>query len=111
MFLGRLDTLEFVPFRSAIASNVSAVMSAHTFFRRRAVRPYRDAGAGVLAGMLRDSLHFSAIVTDHSTWAASSPARRWRGSGPRLLAGADILLQPADPASSSTRCRLPKQGR
>ncbi len=62
----RLDTLEFVPFRSAIASNVSAVMSAHIALPAESGSPTpATLVPAVLTGMLRDSLHFKGtIVTD-----------------------------------------------
>jgi len=98
----RLDTLEFVPFRSAIAANVTAVMSAHIALPNLVPGPPTPATLvpAILTGVLRDSLQFKGvIVTD-----ALNMGGIVSGYGPgeagvlAFLAGADILLQPADPA-------------
>lgn len=97
----RLDTLEFVPFRSAIAADVTAVMSAHIALPAENASPTpATLVPAVLTGILRDSLHFKGvIVTD-----ALNMGGIISGYGPgeaavlAFLAGADILLQPADPA-------------
>ena len=86
---GQIDTLEFVPFRSAIAANVTAVMSADIALRRRAGCPRRrrrcrpaDGNAARLAalqgrdryGRPRHGRH------RHRVW-------RRRGRGPGLSRG------------------------
>lgn len=100
----RLDTLELIPFRAAIQAGVTGVMSAHVAL------PAMDGGQSrpgtvvpaILTGLLRDSLHFQGlIVTDalemgglvNAYGAAEAPVLA-------LLAGADLLLQPADPATT-----------
>jgi beta-N-acetylhexosaminidase len=96
----RLDSMELVPFRAAIEAGASFVMSAHlaipavTGDRRPAT-----LDAQVLTGVLRDSLHFrGAVVTDAldmggivNTYGTGEAAVQ------AVLAGADLLLQPADP--------------
>ena len=98
----RLDSVELVPFRAAIAAGVTAVMSAHIAL------PGLDSGRtrpgtvapNILTGILRDSLGFKGLtVTDAlnmgalvtTLGAADAPVMAFE-------AGADILLQPADPA-------------
>ena len=99
----RLDTLELVPFRSAIASGVTAVMSAHIAL------PALEAGTptpatlvpAVLTGVLRDSLHFNGVIVTDALNMGGIVAGYGAGESAVLafLAGADILLQPADPAT------------
>ena len=98
----RLDTLELVPFRAAIAADVSAVMSAHIAL------PALTAGTpapatlvpAILTGMLRDSLHFKGVIVTDALNMGGIVAGYGAGEAGVLafLAGADILLQPADPA-------------
>ncbi len=98
----RLDSLELVPFRAAIAAGVTAVMSAHLAVPRvtgDSARPGTLQPA-VLTGLLRDSLGFRGLaVTDALDMGAIV---RSVGAGEAVvqafLAGADLLLQPADPA-------------
>jgi beta-N-acetylhexosaminidase len=100
----RLDSLELVPFRAAIAAGVELIMSAHV------AMPGVDAGRirpatmapNILTGILRDSLGFrGVIVTD-----ALDMGGVVQGSGPEeaavqaLVAGADILLMPPDPVTA-----------
>lgn len=103
---GRLDTLELVPFRAAIASGVTAVMSAHVAMPGVIPDPRQPAtlSADILTGMLRDSLGFRGlVVTDALDMGALQ-----QGMGPgeiavrAFLAGSDILLQPTDPAAAIT---------
>jgi len=97
----RLDTLEFVPFRSAIASNVSAVMSAHIALPAESGSPTpATLVPAVLTGMLRDSLHFKGTIVTDALNMGGIVTGYGAGEAAVLafLAGADILLQPDDPA-------------
>jgi beta-N-acetylhexosaminidase len=93
----RLETVEFVPFKAAIAANIAGIMSAHVSF------PTIDPTAGlpgtlsakVLSGLLRDELHFDGlVVTDSLEMGALGrsgfPAPR--AAALALQAGADLLL-------------------
>ncbi len=96
----RLDSLELVPFRAGIKAGATAVMSAHIAL------PQLDSGRtrpatvvpDVLTGILRDSLGFDGLtVTDAlnlqgvvSLYGAGEAAVL------ALLAGADLLLMPAN---------------
>ncbi|HEU5170403.1 MAG TPA: glycoside hydrolase family 3 N-terminal domain-containing protein [Gemmatimonadales bacterium] len=100
----RLDSLELVPFRAAIDAGASAVMSAHLAFS--ALRPGNARPATVmpevLTALLRDSLRFEGlVVTDALDMGALVNAY---GAGETavlaLLAGADLLLQPASPEAA-----------
>ncbi len=100
----RLDSVELVPFRAAIKSRVAAIMSAHIALPgidSGQVRPATLTPA-LLTGVLRDSLGFDGlVVTDALDMGAIV---KTYGSGESavlaLLAGADILLQPADPRAA-----------
>ena len=98
---GRLDTIEFVPFRSAIAANVTAVMSAHIALPAESGLPTpATLVPAVLTGMLRDSLHFKGVIVTDALNMGGIITGYGAGEAAVLafLAGADILLQPADPA-------------
>ena len=93
----RLDAVEFVPFKAAIAAHVAGIMSAHVSF------PTIDATPGlpgtlsskVLTDLLRGELGFDGLVaTDSLEMGALG---RSGFPGPRaaaraLAAGADLLL-------------------
>ena len=100
----RLDSVELPPFRAAIAAGVSGVMSAHIAlpaFDRGAHLP-ATLSPRVQTGILRDSLGFRGLViTDALNMGSlvrNFPAAKVAVDA--FLAGADILLQPADPAAT-----------
>jgi beta-N-acetylhexosaminidase len=91
---GRLDRVELVPFRAAIAAGVPAVMSAHILLR--AIDPDQPAtlSSRVLEGILRGDLGFGGvIVTDDLEMGAM---RSYGGIADvavrAVAAGADHLL-------------------
>jgi beta-N-acetylhexosaminidase len=99
----RLDSMELVPFRAAIAAGVDVVMSAHIAL------PALDSGRvrpgtvvpTILTGLLRDSLGFHGlIVTDALNMAGVADAYGAEAGVRAFLAGADLLLQPADPGAA-----------
>jgi beta-N-acetylhexosaminidase len=96
----RLDSVELVPFRSAIAANVAAVMSAHIALPtldRGQLRPGTVVPT-ILTGLLRDSLGFNGlVVTDALNMGGIATAYGPDGAVRAFLAGSDLLLQPADP--------------
>ncbi len=99
----RLDSVELVPFRSAIAAGVKVVMSAHIALPgidRGELRPGTVARS-ILTGILRDSLAFDGlVVTDALDMGGITSAYGADASLRAFLAGADLLLQPADPAGA-----------
>jgi beta-N-acetylhexosaminidase len=99
----RLDSVELVPFRAAIAAGVDVVMSAHIAL------PGIDPGQlrpgtvapNILTGILRDSLGFHGlIVTDALNMAGVADMYGAEAGVRAFLAGADLLLQPADPRAA-----------
>jgi beta-N-acetylhexosaminidase len=99
----RLDSVELVPFRSAIAAGVKVVMSAHIAL------PGVDPGdlrpgtvaPNILTGILRDSLAFDGlVVTDALDMAGVAKVYGTEAAVRAFRAGADLLLQPVDPAAT-----------
>jgi beta-N-acetylhexosaminidase len=93
----RLDAVEFVPFKAAIAANVAGIMSAHVSF------PTIDDTPGlpgtlsmkVLTGLLRDELHFNGLVATDSLEMGALGRSGFPGpkaAARALYAGADLLL-------------------
>jgi beta-N-acetylhexosaminidase len=99
----RLDSVELVPFRSAIIAGVTGVMSAHI------AMPGIDGGQlrpgtvapNILTGILRDSLGFKGLViTDALNMGGLGSVYGGEGVVRSFLAGADLLLQPSDPKAA-----------
>lgn len=99
----RLDSVELVPFRSAIAAGVASIMSAHI------AMPGIDGGQlrpgtvvpGILTGILRDSLGFKGlVVTDALNMGGVANTYGAEAGVRAFIAGADLLLQPADPRTA-----------
>jgi len=100
----RLDSLELIPFRAAIAAGVKVVMSAHI------AMPGLSSGATVpatlapeiLTGILRDSLRFDGlVVTDALNMGALVNTYGPGESAVKaFVAGSDLLLMPTDPRSA-----------
>jgi beta-N-acetylhexosaminidase len=95
----RLDSVELVPFRAAVAAGVSAIMTFHGSM------PALDStgvpgtlSRPVLTGLLRDSLKFDGlVVTDAMDMAGVLNTYGGAESVMRAVAaGADIILQPVD---------------
>jgi beta-N-acetylhexosaminidase len=97
----RLDSVELVPFRAAIAAGTAGIMSAHIAVPALSgVREPATLSRLVLTGVLREELGFEGlIVTDALTMAGVERFAEEADVVLRaVLAGADILLQPRDPA-------------
>lgn len=112
--LSRLEQVELVPFRSAIAAGVEAVMTAH--LRLPALDPDRPATLSrpILDQLLRRRLGFEGlIVTDALIMGAI--ADRYGQTEAAVLAveaGADMLMMPADPAGAiAAICQAVATGR
>ncbi|NIR01655.1 MAG: serine hydrolase, partial [Gemmatimonadales bacterium] len=96
----RLDTLELVPFRAAVAAGVTAVMTAHvavTCLEGDDPIP-ATLSPRIMTGVLQDSLGFQGlVVTDALTMGAIVQEYGSGESAVRaFLAGADQLLMPDD---------------
>jgi beta-N-acetylhexosaminidase len=96
----RLDAVELVPFRAAIAAGVDAVMTAHMAVPALEPREIpATVSAAVLTGLLRQDLGFRGlIVTDAMDMQGLSKQFSPGEAAVRALeAGADILLIPPKP--------------
>ncbi|HEY0778603.1 MAG TPA: glycoside hydrolase family 3 protein, partial [Gemmatirosa sp.] len=102
----RLDSVEFVPFRAAIAAGVAGVMTAHLALP--AVQGDTGELTGVpatlsprvMTGLLRDTLHFTGLtVTDALTMEGIGHGFSVERACPlAVAAGDDLLLMPTDVA-------------
>ncbi len=100
----RLSSVELVPFRDAIEADVSLVMSAHITMPAIASDRKRPATLDpqILTGILRDSLGFHGLVVTDALDMGAIVNTYGAGEATVLafLAGADLLLQPADPKTA-----------
>lgn len=99
----RLESLEWAPFRAAIANGVDSIMTAHI-----AVPALDDPALPatlspkILTGVLRDDLGFKGIiVTDALDMGGIAHGFTVGDASVRALeAGADVLLMPSDPKAA-----------
>lgn len=95
----RLDAVELVPFRDAIAAGIAGVMTAHIALPAigRDTVP-ATLVPGIVSGLLRDTLHFRGLtVTDAlSMEGVGKGYSVERSAVLAVLAGSDILLKPTD---------------
>ncbi|HEY7333947.1 MAG TPA: glycoside hydrolase family 3 N-terminal domain-containing protein [Bryobacteraceae bacterium] len=113
----RLESVEFVPFRAAIAHGIDSIMTAHLTVP--ALEP-EEIPATVSANVtrtLREDLRFSdLIITDAMDMQGLSKQFPPAEAAVRaVVAGADVLLMPPDPeraihaiVSAVQRGRIPK---
>ncbi|HYK88195.1 MAG TPA: glycoside hydrolase family 3 N-terminal domain-containing protein, partial [Acidobacteriota bacterium] len=98
--LARLNSIEFVPFRSAIAAGVDSIMTAHI----AVPKVTDDSGLPatlshkILTGLLRDLLHFQGLIATDALEMGGITSRFWGGLAAvrAVQAGADVLLLPSD---------------
>jgi len=96
----RLDRLELVPFRAAIAAGVDAVMTAHIAVPALAPPAIpATLSPAILTGLLRKELGFNGlVVTDALDMGGVAKGFPTGDACVRAIeAGADALLMPADP--------------
>ena len=96
----RMDALELVPFRAAIASGVDAVMTAHVSVPAlEKLEIPATISPAILTGLLRKELKFSGlIVTDAMDMQGLTRQFPPGEAAVRALeAGADVLLMPSNP--------------
>jgi len=98
----RLDSIELPPFRQAIDAGVRAVMTGHVAVPALDPTPGLPAtfSSSIVTGLLRDGLGFRGLIlTDALNMGAVSKSFSPESAAQRaVLAGADILLMPPDPA-------------
>ena len=96
----RLDSLELLPFRRAIAEGVDAVMTAHVQMPGilGPQSPPATLSPEILTGLLREELGFDGLLfTDALTMGAITDGYGMGEASVRSLeAGADVLLSPKD---------------
>ncbi|MDW8104945.1 MAG: beta-N-acetylhexosaminidase [Armatimonadota bacterium] len=90
----RLESVELVPFRAAIAAGVGSIMTTHILFP--ALDPQRPATLSrpILTGLLREELGYTGLViTDCLEMKAiADTVGTVRGAVEALKAGADMVL-------------------
>jgi beta-glucosidase-like glycosyl hydrolase/CubicO group peptidase (beta-lactamase class C family) len=97
----RLESLELVPFRSAIAAGTSSVMTGHLSIPSLEPDPNTPAtlSHNILTGLLRDELKFQGLVVTDAMDMGGITVRFAPGEAAvrAVLAGADALLMPPVP--------------
>jgi beta-N-acetylhexosaminidase len=91
----RLDEVELVPFRAAIAAGIDTIMTSHVVFP--AVEPDRipaTISKRVLTGLLREELGFEGVITTDCMEmnAISETIGVGEGAVQALIAGADMVM-------------------
>ncbi|MDX1585247.1 MAG: glycoside hydrolase family 3 protein, partial [Balneolaceae bacterium] len=96
----RLDSLELVPFRSAINNGLKSVMSAHIAFPKISNTPTMPGtmDGSILNGILQDSLDFGGVVVTDGLEMSGIASNYSPGSAvvKALQAGADLMLLSPD---------------
>jgi beta-N-acetylhexosaminidase len=101
--LKHLDTIEFVPFRAAIAAGVDSIMTAHLAVPAlEAPDLPATLSPAILTGLLREQLAFKGIVvTDALEMGGIARGFNVAEASVRAVkAGADVLLMPRDPVAA-----------
>ena len=95
----RLDAVELVPFRAAIAAGIQGIMTAHIALPAISGETIpATVSARVLTGLLRDDLGFDGIVFTDAMDMVSVNRLFPRGEAAvrAVLAGADVIVMPRD---------------
>jgi beta-N-acetylhexosaminidase len=98
--LARIESVELVPFRAAVAHGVDAVMTAHMAVP--ALEPQNipaTVSSNILTGVLRNELGFRGIIVTDAMNMRGLAAEFSQGEAAvrAIEAGADMLLMPSDP--------------
>ncbi len=90
----RLESVELVPFRAAIAAGVGAIMTTHILFPALDAEHPATLSRHILTGLLREQLGYGGLViTDCLEMKAiADTVGTARGAVEALKAGADIVL-------------------
>ena len=95
----RLDAIELVPFRAAIAAGIQGIMTAHIAVPEISGEPIpATVSKPVLTGLLRSDLGFNGIVFTDAMDMVSVNRLFPRGEAAvrAVLAGADVIVMPRD---------------
>jgi len=97
----RIESLELVPFRAAIAAGADSVMTGHLAIPALEPDPNIPAtlSSHILTGLLRDELHYQGLVVTDAMDMGGITVRYAPGEAAvrAFLAGADALLMPPVP--------------
>jgi beta-N-acetylhexosaminidase len=97
----RIENLELVPFRAAIAAGADSVMTGHLSIPALEPDPNVPAtlSSNILTGLLRDELHYQGLVVTDAMDMGGITVRYAPGEAAvrAFLAGADALLMPPVP--------------
>ncbi len=116
----RLDQIELLPFKAAIAGDIAGIMSAHVTFPAIDPTPGMPATLShlVLTGLLRHELGFQGLIATDSLEMGALAANGYPppiGAALALAAGADLLLFNRDHAmhkeTFANLLRVVKEGR
>lgn len=90
----RLDAVELVPFRAAIAAGVASIMTTHILFPSLDRQRPATVSRAILSGLLREELGYNGLViTDCLEMKAiADTVGTARGAVEALKAGADMVL-------------------
>jgi beta-N-acetylhexosaminidase len=98
--LARLQALEFVPFKSAIAAGVDSIMTAHVAVPNLTDSPELPATLSwkILTDILRNQLKFDGLVVTDALEMGGITNSYWCGLAAvrAVQAGADVLLLPTN---------------
>ncbi len=101
----RLNSVELVPFKAAIAAGVGAIMTAHVTFPAVEPEPLLPAtmSQNVLCGLLRQELGFRGIIITDDLFMGAISKRYGLGEAAirAIVAGADIVLMCHDPGEQA----------
>ncbi len=108
--LDRLRSVEWTPFRSAIAAGVDSIMTAHVAVPRVIGEPRLPATLSpkMLKDLLRGSLGFRGLLVTDALEMGAIANRYWAGAAAvrAIQAGADVVLLPADAAAAIREVEL-----
>ncbi len=96
----KLNSVELVPFRSAIEAGVDSIMTAHVAVPKVTGDRTTPAtlSAEILTGLMRDTLQFNGLVVTDAMEMGGITDTYWCGLAAvrAIAAGADIVLLPTD---------------
>jgi beta-glucosidase-like glycosyl hydrolase len=105
----RLESMELVPFRAALAAGADAVMSAHVQLPALDAAEFSPATLSrpIISGLLRDELKFDGLVVTDSMGMDAVARRLSPGdaAAAAISAGNDIVLHSPDDAAAVAAIR------